>query len=56
VSGAGTVEGMLGFGLIVLLVHRARGVVTRPRVRRWLERVAGVVFIGFGVRLAADRL
>jgi threonine/homoserine/homoserine lactone efflux protein len=29
-------------------------VLSRPAVKRRLEQVAGVVFIGFGVRLALD--
>lgn len=42
--------------LLVALTVRAAGLLARPAVRRWLDRVAGVVFIGFGVRLAtADR-
>jgi threonine/homoserine/homoserine lactone efflux protein len=45
-------EGIVWLGLIVLVVNRARAWLTRPRVTRWLERVCGVAFIGFGVRLA----
>jgi threonine/homoserine/homoserine lactone efflux protein len=42
--------------LIVALTVRATGWLSRPGVRRRLDRLAGVVFIGFGVRLAlADR-
>ena len=42
----------LGF---VLLLHRARDLVRRPSVRRWLERVTGCALVGLGVRLAAAR-
>lgn len=35
-------------------VARARGVLSRPRVRRGLDVIAGWVLIGFGVRLAAE--
>jgi threonine/homoserine/homoserine lactone efflux protein len=37
--------------LVALTVHAA-GLLNRPVVRRWLDRLAGAVFIGFGVRLA----
>ncbi|MEU8824597.1 LysE family translocator [Streptomyces sp. NPDC048636] len=36
------------------LVSRARGVFQRPRVRRVLDRVTGVVLIGFGARIATE--
>jgi RhtB (resistance to homoserine/threonine) family protein len=36
-------------------VTRIRDVITAPRVRRWMERVTGVVLLGFGARLAAER-
>jgi threonine/homoserine/homoserine lactone efflux protein len=38
-----------------LFVTRIRDVVTAPRVRQWMERVTGVVLLGFGARLAAER-
>lgn len=37
-------------------VTRIRDFITAPRVRQWMDRVTGVVLIGFGVRLAAERL
>jgi threonine/homoserine/homoserine lactone efflux protein len=39
--------------LLVVLTGRAAALLARPVARRLLDRVAGVVFIGFGVRLAA---
>jgi threonine/homoserine/homoserine lactone efflux protein len=48
------VEGMIWFTLITVLVTRASTLFTRPAVRRWLDRVTGTVFIGFGVRLALE--
>ena len=39
-----------------LSVSRLRAIVTAPRVRRWMERVTGVVLLGFGARLALDRV
>jgi threonine/homoserine/homoserine lactone efflux protein len=38
------------------LVTRLRDFITAPRVRQWMERVTGVVLLGFGARLAAERL
>jgi threonine/homoserine/homoserine lactone efflux protein len=35
-------------------VARARRLLSRPRVRRALDAVAGVAFLGFGARLATD--
>jgi threonine/homoserine/homoserine lactone efflux protein len=39
-----------------LFVTRIRSFVTAPRVRQWMERVTGVVLLGFGARLAIERL
>jgi threonine/homoserine/homoserine lactone efflux protein len=39
-----------------LLVTRMRDFITAPRVRQWMERVTGVVLLGFGARLAIERL
>jgi threonine/homoserine/homoserine lactone efflux protein len=39
-----------------LFVTRVRDVITTPRVRQWMERVTGAVLLGFGVRLAVERL
>jgi threonine/homoserine/homoserine lactone efflux protein len=49
------VEGAIWLSGLVLAVGRARAVLTRPRVARTLERISGIVFIGFGVRLALER-
>jgi RhtB (resistance to homoserine/threonine) family protein len=48
------VEGLAWFAVLVLVVRGARGVINRPAVRRRLDQVVGVVFIGLGVRLAAE--
>lgn len=42
--------------LYTMLIGRIAAVLRRPAVQRWQERILGVVFIGFGVRLAAERL
>ncbi|MEU7106394.1 LysE family translocator [Streptomyces stramineus] len=41
-------------GGYVYVVSRARAVFERPRVRRALDRVTGVVLLGFGLRMAAE--
>jgi threonine/homoserine/homoserine lactone efflux protein len=40
--------------VLVLLARRLRGVLQRPRARQILDRVAGTVIAGFGVRLATS--
>jgi threonine/homoserine/homoserine lactone efflux protein len=39
-----------------LFVTRLRDVITAPRVRQWMQRVTGVVLLGFGARLALERV
>jgi threonine/homoserine/homoserine lactone efflux protein len=39
-----------------LFVTRLREVITAPRVRQWMQRVTGVVLLGFGARLAVERI
>jgi threonine/homoserine/homoserine lactone efflux protein len=39
-----------------LFVTRLRAVITAPRVRQWMDRVTGVVLLGFGARLALERI
>ncbi|MGS2614300.1 LysE family translocator [Micromonospora sp. LZ34] len=43
--------------LLVLVgaLHRARQVLSRRRVRRWLDGLTGLALLGFGVRLATER-
>jgi threonine/homoserine/homoserine lactone efflux protein len=45
-------QGVLWLGLVASAVQRARAVLSRPAVARWLGRVVGTAFIGFGARLA----
>ncbi len=44
--------GLVWFTVIALLVGRIRHLVARAAVRRRIEQVTGVAFLGFGVRLA----
>ena len=39
-----------------LFVTRLRELVTAPRVRQWMQRITGVVLLGFGARLALERV
>jgi threonine/homoserine/homoserine lactone efflux protein len=48
-------EGLLWFALIVFAASAARRTLTRPEVRRRLQQLTGIAFIGFGLRLATDR-
>jgi threonine/homoserine/homoserine lactone efflux protein len=45
-------EGLLWFAALVFLVGRTARLLSRPGVRRRLDQLTGVVFIGFGLRLA----
>jgi RhtB (resistance to homoserine/threonine) family protein len=49
------VEGLVWLSLVTLFVARLRSVLAKPRVQRALESVTGLVFIGFGLKLAASR-
>ena len=39
-----------------LFVTHLRAVITAPRMRQWMQRVTGVVLLGFGARLALERV
>ncbi|HXI96459.1 MAG TPA: LysE family translocator, partial [Candidatus Acidoferrum sp.] len=55
----GVIFAVIGFTWLIVygsFVTRMRDVITAPRVRQWMERVTGVVLLGFGARLAVDRL
>lgn len=47
--------GLIWLSAYARAVHRARGVLTAPRVRAWVERTTGAVLIAFGVRVAIER-
>jgi threonine/homoserine/homoserine lactone efflux protein len=47
----------MGFAWLISyasLAARGRNVLARPRVRRALDRITGLVLIGLGVRLALE--
>ncbi len=47
-----TVVWLCGYALVAV---KASAVLRRPRVRAWIDRLSGVILIGFGVRLALER-
>jgi threonine/homoserine/homoserine lactone efflux protein len=50
--GVHAVLGLVWLNLYAALLHSGRGTLGRPRVRLTIERVTGVVLIGFGLRVA----
>jgi threonine/homoserine/homoserine lactone efflux protein len=54
-GGIHAAEGAVWLSALVFAVGRARALFERPRVQRTLQRLSGLVFIGFGVRLALER-
>lgn len=54
-AGIHFVEGVTWLALVAWSVARARRVLERPGVRRALDGACGLVFIGFGLKLAAAR-
>lgn len=50
------VIGWIWMNVYGLFVSRLRAVITAPRVRQWMQRVTGVVLLGFGARLALERV
>lgn len=55
----GIVFAVIGFvwmNVYGLSVTRLRALITAPRVRQWMQRVTGVVLLGFGARLALERI
>ena len=54
-GGIHAAEGAVWLTALVFAVGRARAMFERPQVQRGLQRLSGLVFIGFGVRLALER-
>ncbi|MES9541641.1 MULTISPECIES: LysE family translocator [unclassified Actinomadura] len=48
------VQGLLWFALVVGAAGAARRALARPAVKRRIQQVTGLAFIGFGVRLAVE--
>jgi len=49
------VVGLIWLSAFARLIDRARGVLTAPRFKAWLERTTGAVLIAFGLRVAVER-
>lgn len=54
-TGIHVVVGLVWLTIYAHMVDRARRVLTRDRVRVWLERSTGAVLIALGVRVAVER-
>jgi threonine/homoserine/homoserine lactone efflux protein len=54
-AGIHVVVGLIWLTAYAHLVQGARGVLTAPRVKAWLERTTGAVLIAFGLRVAVER-
>ncbi len=55
---AATIAGLTflyGLGMTLLTHHLAERMRANPRIGRWLEKLAGVFLIGFGVKLAISK-
>jgi threonine/homoserine/homoserine lactone efflux protein len=48
------VEGLLWFAFVVVAAGAARRVLARPGVKRRLQQLTGLAFIGFGLRIATE--
>lgn len=51
-----TVIGWTWMNVYGLFVTRLRDIITGSRVRQWMQRVTGLVLLGFGARLALERV
>ncbi|MBD5646426.1 MAG: LysE family transporter [Desulfovibrio sp.] len=49
------IECLVWFLFLAQILGRVRRVFANPRFQRWLHRVTGAVFLGFGLRLALAR-
>jgi threonine/homoserine/homoserine lactone efflux protein len=47
-------EAVLWYLLLGRLASGARQLLARQRVHAWLDRVSATVFVGFGLRMAAE--
>ncbi|MBF6327954.1 LysE family translocator [Nocardia transvalensis] len=46
--------GVVWYSALVMVATRAKRLLTRAAVKRWLDRVTATILIGFGVKLAVD--
>lgn len=50
------VEGLIWLSLLTFAVHHAARLLRRASVRRTMERITGLVLLGFGARVALERV
>ena len=48
------VEGVLWLSVIILATNFARGFLSKPKSKMWIDRIAGSALIGFGLKTALD--
>lgn len=53
-AGIHVAEGLLWFAVVVAAAGTARHLLTRPAVKRRLQQITGLAFIGFGLRIATE--
>ncbi|MBM3678644.1 MAG: LysE family translocator [Actinobacteria bacterium] len=54
-AGVFLVLGIVYLTILAIAVGKAADLIQRPRVRAWIERLTGVVFLAFSVQLAFQR-
>ena len=54
-AGIHVIVGLIWLSLFARLVHRARGALSAPHTKAWLERTTGAALIAFGLRVAVER-
>jgi threonine/homoserine/homoserine lactone efflux protein len=54
-AGVHVVFGLIWFGVLIGATRPIAGALQKSEVIRWLDRVTGSVFLGFGLRLALSR-
>jgi threonine/homoserine/homoserine lactone efflux protein len=54
-AGIHVLVGLVWLSAYARLIDRARGLLTAPSVKAWLERTTGAVLIAFGLRVAVER-
>jgi threonine/homoserine/homoserine lactone efflux protein len=54
-AGIHVVVGLIWLSAYARLVQRARGLLSAPHVKAWLERTTGAVLVAFGLRVAVER-
>lgn len=48
------VEGVVWLSVIILATNFARGFLSKPKSKMWIDRIAGSALIGFGLKTALE--